>query len=90
MSDVLKLAAAEDLAARTLAAIGWQEELLESRIGAERVTADRERVASDLEGLRECHQYDASSGALWSLMLPHARRYSDNLHRTAALYGVTR
>ncbi len=88
MSDALTLAAAEDLAARTLAAIGWQEELLEGRIGVERVAADRERIESDLAGLRghasivQCHDHVGE----WPC--DDARRYSEGLLRTAALYGV--
>lgn len=84
MSDVLSLPDAERLAKRTLAAIaewdtpciGWEPK--------DHYDTDRERVDSDLAGLRECWpsgQYPLFPGL--------ARRFSDNLRRTATLYGVT-
>ncbi len=88
----LTLDEAEDHAARTLAAIddafkGWGQSLPQ-------YAADRERVASDLAGLRE-HQpgdYPDECGVCLHVVdediCPDARRYLDGLRRTAALYGV--
>jgi hypothetical protein len=110
MSDVLTLAQAEDLATRTLAAIDEQERDAAALRGPlrsvtphamRRCAADRERVASDLEGLRRhvpllmyfdvdptgipfCRACEVDDA--WPC--PDARRYSDNLRRTARLYGV--
>lgn len=73
-----------DLAARALAAIDlyWGEDpaTLDVR------TADRERVASDLAGLRthtDCLHDDGDRTC------HDKRRYADGLRRTAALYGLT-
>jgi hypothetical protein len=98
---VLTVEQAEDLADRTLAVIDT-----ESRVWAvvptlrAHIDADRERVASDLAGLRGHAQRDGvlSSGIVgrscptdgrWE-WCADARRYSDGLLRTAALYGVTK
>lgn len=95
---------AADLAARTLATIGVRqkcdrgEECPSPR--CKTFNADRERVASDLAGLREHQpfQYDDLTGCdaccveptHWVPWLcPDAARYADGLRRTAALYGVT-
>ncbi len=85
---------AADLAARTCTAMnGAAEELAEGRAGYEWVAADRERVASDLAGLRA-----RGHGALCPFCCrvrhiapdcPDACRYADGLARTARLYGVT-
>jgi hypothetical protein len=97
MSDALTLEQAEDLAARTLAAIEEQECDAYALRGPfrsvtshamRRCAADRERVASDLAGLRECIAAADSAPGLWTTLHKHARRYSDNLRRTGALYGV--
>ncbi len=93
--SVLTLPEAEDLAARTLTGID-ERHAWASRETDEgfyllviSVVADRERVASDLAGLRECWAISYSDRLdLRDLMASHARRYSDNLRRTAALYGV--
>lgn len=97
----LSLPDAERLAERTLAAI---DVAAAPHSTTDRVllvyTADRERIASDLAGLREHSgdQSDAESEAscnpCWWMALrgatcADARRYSDGLKRTAALYGVT-
>jgi hypothetical protein len=63
------------------------------RHGALNLNADRERVASDLAGLRDhnpmecalCHQHHQG----WRQVCPDWLRYSDGLRRTARLYGVT-
>lgn len=79
---------AADLAARTLAAIDEPGPFRQhfARMHA----ADRERVASDLAGLRDhttaggwCSVHDYWLGC------DDAARYADGLRRTAALYGVT-
>ena len=73
-SHVLTLAEAGALAERIVAKIdAW--------VDADETDAYcRERVASDLAGLREhpCQPFGCAD----------ARRYSDGLRRTAALYGV--
>jgi hypothetical protein len=87
--DVLTLAEAEALAERVLEALAgrWFWSL----------SADRERIASDLAGLRQHYQYPGSgmlcvrcdpSDDAWPCS--DARRYSDGLVRTASLYGVSR
>ncbi len=53
--------------------------------------ADRERVDSDLAGLQD-HPLARGGHECWCGNEPpcdDARRYSDGLRRTAALYGVT-
>jgi hypothetical protein len=79
-------AEAEALAERTVAAIDADTRY--------ETLADRERVASDLAGLRR-HQPEAPDGyacascrtsGLWPC--PDAHAFSDGLLRTAALYGV--
>jgi hypothetical protein len=79
MTDVLTLEQAEDLAARTLAAIAYRHRDAPCTWRCAPDLADRERVASDLAGLREHERRCCSDG----------RRYEDGLRRTAALYGVT-
>ncbi len=103
---VLTLGEAEAFAARTLAAIERMYGAAYAR--KERGDADRERVVSNIEGLR---RHDDSQGDEWvdpdegpqpsrcswctyddrAIDWPctDARRYSDGLRRTAALYGVT-
>jgi hypothetical protein len=90
-SAVLTVEQAEDLAARTLAAI--EERQLYSR-ATQQLDADRERVASDLTGLREHafltdRRFTLCARDAFLQPCPDARRYSDGLLRTAALYGVT-
>lgn len=91
MTDVLSLPDAERLAERTLAAIGNTYPPLAA-------DTDRERVASDLAGLRRHASDSISSECQWCLggtgeydgwPCADARSYSDGLRRTAALYGVT-
>ncbi len=94
MSDVLKLAESQDLATRILVAIerehphetGWSSMVMEF---------DRERIESDLAGLRE-HRDDGfhpnllaceRCGREWPC--PDAQRYVAGLRRTAALYAVS-
>jgi hypothetical protein len=94
---VLTVAQAEDLAVRTLAAIDALD--MEERRYADvrhywHYAADRERVASDLAGLREHHLIEHPAHGLvcrhgGTLPCPDARRYADGLLRTADLYGVT-
>ncbi len=71
---------AADLAARILAAPP-------GTVSEDRYAADRERVESDLAGLRECWHW--RHGNLWPTIEHHATRYAEGLRRTAALYGVT-
>jgi hypothetical protein len=75
---------ATDLAAKTLAAI---DALDYSRLRLDIDQADRERVESDLAGLRDCWSF--RWGEYFHDLAPHAERYMDGLRRTAALYGVT-
>lgn len=82
---MLTLAQAEDVAARTLAAISTDPNSVESDHWA----ADRERLASDLAGLRECdYAMQNVPGAHEAAMLLRVR-FAHGLRRTAALYGVT-
>jgi hypothetical protein len=79
---VRTLEQAEDLAARILAAIdlaGWDNAYAVDDYC-------RERVASDLDGLRKCLNSTISESPT---VAAAARRFSDDLLRTAALYGVT-
>jgi hypothetical protein len=92
VSDVLTLAQAEDLAARTLVAINDEHEMIYDGASL-RHDADRERVASDLAGLREHQSCGRAERGVWVTtciagLCPDARRYADNLRRTADLYGV--
>jgi hypothetical protein len=85
--NVLTIRQAEDLAARTLVAINREAALILWRA----YPADRERVASDLAGLRGHVDPDPEwrhPGCADDGSCPDARRYSDGLLRTAALYGV--
>lgn len=83
---------AEDLAARTLAAIDAAYRGCPPTLPD--YAADRERVQSDLAGLQQ-HVYSPIHGVCRCQPLgadqpcPDARRYADGLRRTAALYGVT-
>jgi hypothetical protein len=95
-SAVLTVAQAEELAVRTLAAIDAFD-ADERRYADVRhywhYAADRERIASDLAGLREHHLIEHSAHGLVcrhgeTLPCPDARRYSDGLLRTADLYGA--
>jgi hypothetical protein len=87
--SILTLAKAEDLAARTLVEM---QHVGTYRPQVEWVVADRERIASDLAGLRG----HAGVKALHAQVCPRcgkwpcddALRYFDGLRRTAALYGV--
>jgi Ni,Fe-hydrogenase III component G len=83
---VLMVAQAEDLAVRIVAAIDALD-ADERRYADVRhywhYAADRERVASDLAGLRHCERFDEVASHR-----DHARRYADGLLRTADLYGV--
>ncbi len=90
---------AADLAVRTLAAIDRREALRpEWHPMTAYFAADRERVASDLAGLRD-HQpghycvgrehWRYFSDGPAPVHCPDARRYADGLRLTAALYGVT-
>lgn len=93
----LTLAQAEDLAARTLAAIDMDDDNLGQ---SDAHTDDREQVASDLAGLRD-HQRvttDPNAAAVWrkcqacsSPVLPcrDARRYAAGLVRVGKRYGQT-
>lgn len=49
--------------------------------------ADRERIESDLAGLRAC---EAQRATTCPHVEAHAENYADGLRRTARLYGVTR
>jgi hypothetical protein len=85
---VLTLAEAEDLAARTLAAIFAEEQSARSehRPDIAHCAPDRERVASDLAGLR---RYWLGTRFVARLIVtPYAEACSDNLRRTARLYGA--
>jgi hypothetical protein len=76
-------AEAETLAARTLHAI-------DAELTRYEASADRERVASDLLGLREVCAYWRTNGLEGDPTgHSHGRRYADGLKRTAALYGIT-
>ncbi len=72
---------AADLAARINAAIGNSPTNLRA--------ADRERVASDLAGLRQHRRSYCEERGLCTDPCPDVRRYADNLTRTAHLYAVT-
>jgi hypothetical protein len=72
---------AADLAARTLAAIDARTFFLTVDYRA----ADRDRVASDLYGLRVCTRKD---GRPRSQVIDLHAMFTANLRRTAALYGV--
>jgi hypothetical protein len=79
-------AAAASLAARTLTAI---DQACAGRVGEPLPAADRDRVASDLLGLREVWAYWRTHGLEGDPTLhSHGRRYADGLKRTAALYRV--
>lgn len=90
----LALADAEALAERTLAAMDGYT--LHSCLECPEVqAADRERVASDLEGLQEHDALDGPADPPWCQRCesedwpcPDARRYLAGLRRTAALYDV--
>lgn len=75
-------AQAADLAARTIEAIDVDFGMPDT------LAADRERVASDLDGLRH-HAAPSVCSPDEPRPCPDARRYADGLRRTAALYGVT-
>jgi hypothetical protein len=90
----LMLDAAEDLTARTLAVIDHYLDKAAPHVRrGTHAWVHRERSLSDLDGLRihlptdgvgsPCHV----EGDEWPC--DDACRYSDNLRRTAALYGVT-
>lgn len=89
-------AEAEALAAATLAAIAADDQAFLDRFGhhppydsprEKHRRVDRERVASDLAGLRA---HGPADDCGWGERpCPDRRRYADGLRRTAALYGVT-
>jgi hypothetical protein len=84
---VMTPAAAARLAARTLTAI---DQACDGRVGEPLPAADRDRVASDLLGLREVWAYWRTNGLDGDPTgHSHGRRYADGLRRSAALYGVT-
>lgn len=89
MSDVLTLPEAEDLASRTLAAIKERDEDTYTHDLHEHHRADRERVASDLAGLRHARFLAATLDRDYYEIDTYALRCSDGLLRTATLYGVT-
>jgi hypothetical protein len=72
---------AETLAARVLAAI-------DAELTRYEAYADRERVQSDLLGIREVHAWCRIHDVPYEPGFSHARRYTDGLKRTAALYGI--
>jgi hypothetical protein len=96
---------AEDLAERILAAIDADDLAFVERFGhrppfdsprEKHRRIDRERIASDLDGLRDHHRGSGiltdECGRCYQMSDPcdDARRYADGLLRTAALYGVTK
>lgn len=84
---VLSLLDAEHLAERTLAAIDRASLL--GDISLDEAINDRERVASDLAGLRAHLEGDGEHVHRGADVCSDARRYSDGLRRTGRLYGVT-
>jgi hypothetical protein len=80
----VRLEQAEALAARVLVAIDQYDHPMHSA-GAV-LDADRERVASDLAGIRDSARLLAVRTETDEIH--HARRYADGLLRTARLYGV--
>lgn len=93
----MNLDEAEDLADRTLAAISVTERpAMDSGSFLSHFTVHRERVASDLSGLRD-HRHNGGEsgfdGCWWcghtEWPCPDARRYAEGLRHTANLYGVT-
>ena len=90
-APVLSLAEAERLAELLLEGLSSWTTFTVGGDGTRRwLVADRERVASDLAGIRRHHTETDVCAVDW-LTWPcaDARRYSDGLKRTAALYGVT-
>ncbi len=91
VSCVLSIKQAEDLAARMLRYLA----LCSAPGASKRHDADRDRIASDLDGLCE-HQpimpggdtCDRCDAEFCDWPCSDARRYSDNLRGTATLYGV--
>lgn len=84
-------AEAEALAARTLAEIAYWENRGDN---PDPHIADRERVASDLAGLRSHLASTVEEDDWWCWFCREgdcedAPRYAASLRRTAALYGVT-
>jgi hypothetical protein len=77
---------AADLAARTFAAI---DAVNGGPAHDGTHAADRERVASDLAGLRDCYRVSFTGDRVGKGHEGHATRYADGLRRTATLYGVT-
>ncbi len=95
MSEVLTVQEAERLVTILLPTIARIERHIDDEPWATRVyAADRERVQSDLAGLRQHGESLRSPGFCERCdrrlqPCPDARRYSDGLRRTAALYGVS-
>lgn len=85
-TPTLTVEQAEALAEKVLAAIYRQRVL--SSVPPAIHAADRQRVASDLAGLRDVETFQECKCGCWQ-MNPHAYRYSDGLIRTAKLYGAT-
>jgi hypothetical protein len=87
-SAVLTVEQAEALAYRVLGAIADRDRVVMQVPWSDRVfAADRERVASDLTGLRLCWKVERFHwSTAWHTLVG---LFSDGLRRTAALYGVT-
>lgn len=84
----MKLAEAEVLADRILAAINVpmvDERDIPVRLDSPLLVADRQRVISDLNGLRHDHASFHRAGA--EICIP-CSRLTNNLLRTGRLYGV--
>lgn len=82
---------AQELADRALAVIDYWE--VANSANPDPHVADRERVASDLAGLRQHVPHAVASGeCAWCECAPYpcadATRYAAGLIRTARLYGV--
>lgn len=85
---LMSLDYAERVAAEILAEIDSESRLSPGGVPwrwTEHGVADRDRVGSDLAGLRECWE----NGVVPMLHVLHAARYEAGLRRTAALYGVS-
>lgn len=80
--------AAADLAARTLAVIGHPTEDDWDTVPPSHAAADRERVASDLAGLRLLWSLYEGERLSWMQWEPLHTLFVDGLRRTARLYGV--
>ena len=83
MTDVLSLPDAEQLAARLMREFGPYVGPVPPTPALARLAADRARVESDLAGLRRHDWHVRVNGTCFV-----CRIFSDNLRRTASLYGV--